>query len=111
MLLSFDLETKKGLTKNYYLQCDFCNNKSRSSTELSNVFLKARQDNWATRYGTGRTVRSSEDIEILDAGKNGPAKWCCPSCQKKDQLLSTEEKVQRKILGLSQDELDRICQP
>jgi Cdc6-like AAA superfamily ATPase len=114
MLLSIEVETKKGKQKEFILQCDFCPSKSRPSNEVENVLLKARQDGWITRYGTGRTViqsRSSEEVEVLDAGKNGPAKWCCVNCIKKEQHLSTEEKLQKKLLGLSQDELDRICQP
>ena len=114
MIHLIEVETKKGKCFEYVLQCDFCTIKSRPSTEVENVLLKARQDGWVTKYGTGRTVVQSAnglDIEVLDAGKNGPAKWCCLNCYKKGQHLSTEEKLQKKLLGLSQEELDKICQP
>jgi hypothetical protein len=111
MLQIIEIETKKGKQKEFILQCDFCSSKSRSSLELEKTLFKARQDGWITRYGTGRTVRTSQEVEILDAGKNGPAIWCCTNCVRKEQHLPSEEKLQRKILGLSQEELDRICQP
>lgn len=113
MIHIIEVETKKGKQVEYTLQCDFCSSKSRPSVDIENVLLKARQDGWLTRYGTGRTVlqsRTSSEVNILDAGKNGPAKWCCKNCVKKEQHLSTEERVQKKLAYLTQDQIDRICQ-
>lgn len=110
MLELVKIENKKGSQIHYQLVCDFCQAKSRISLDLNNTFFKARKDGWVTRYGTGATISISNGGLQKEEGRNAPAKWCCVQCVKKGRNLSTEERLQKMLSNLTEEQVNKICQ-